>query len=350
MSKRRLLVIGSGKRVCEAALPVFDRASDLFELAGVFSRTPKRIKSEGHEHLVRGLDTLSPAELASIDLVYMVVSKAAVPAVLRQLVALGCAECDLLIETPVMLFRHLGHLGLLSSFRNAWVSEDTSTLPCFDPLHQLEGSGALGELRAARFDRSAYAYHGVAMAKAALRCERVVSARQQQLGPGERQRTFLLEQPGGARKTATILDPRDYTKGRMSFEFASGVVSDHEDRGQPAAARLEAELDAGRVTGFRLGDHRRALDEAERSLMGERKEGPGLTAWMDGMKRVGFLALVRQIAAGQGTYPLPQALEDAVVDYHLEKLGRYWATPLTDPRKPLARLSYKLVTAAARGQ
>ena len=47
MSKRRLLIVCSGKRVREAALPVFDRASDQFELAGVFSRTPKRIESEG---------------------------------------------------------------------------------------------------------------------------------------------------------------------------------------------------------------------------------------------------------------------------------------------------------------
>jgi hypothetical protein len=238
----------------------------------------------------------------------------------------------------------------LRAFRNTWVSEDTSTLPCFDPLHQLERSGELGELRSACFDRSAYAYHGIAMAKAALGCERVLSARQQPLDAGRRQRTLTLRAASGERKTATLLDPRDYGAGRMSFEFSKGSVADHSDGPETGRRLLEAEVDGVRVTGFRLGDHQRTLDDAERSLMGPRGDGPGLTAWMDGLKRVGFLALVREIAAGRGTYPLEQALEDAVVDYHLEKFGRYLATPATDPRCPLARLSYRLVTAAARGK
>lgn len=349
MTRRRVLIIGSGKRVREAALPVFERASELFELAGVFSRTPKRIESEGREVLVRGLDTLSPAELATIDLVYMVVSKPAVPGVLRRLVSLGIRDCDLLIETPVMLFRHLGHLGLLRAFRNTWVSEDTSTLPCFDPLHDLVASGELGALKSARFDRSAYAYHGVAMAKAALSCTRVASARQKSLSGDTRQRDLTLVRADGARRHATLLDPRDYSKGRMSFELERGRVAENSDEAGAPTLRLEPEFAGEGLTGFRLGDHRRTLDDAERSLMGTRGEGAGLTAWMDGMKRVGFLALIRQIAAGRGAYSLDQALEDAVVDYHLEKLGRYWSTPLTDPRRALSRWSYRLVTMVARG-
>jgi hypothetical protein len=68
---------------------------------------------------------------------------------------------------------------------------------------------------------------------------------------------------------------------------------------------------------------------------------------MDGMKRVGFLRLLRSIAGGAGGYPLDEALEDAVVDYHLERLGRYRSTPLTNPRARLARLSYKWITRLA---
>ena len=44
--------------------------------------------------------------------------------------------------------------------------------------------------------------------------------------------------------------------------------------------------------------------------------------------------------------PGDAALEDTVVDYYLEKVGRYRATALTDPRAPLARALLRLVSRA----
>jgi hypothetical protein len=65
---------------------------------------------------------------------------------------------------------------------------------------------------------------------------------------------------------------------------------------------------------------------------------------MEAMKRVGFLRLLRRLASGKGAYPVEQALEDMVVDYHLERFGRYLATPLTRPDAPLAKLILGLLT------
>ena len=59
---------------------------------------------------------------------------------------------------------------------------------------------------------------------------------------------------------------------------------------------------------------------------------------------VGFLALAARIAAGHGAYPLSDAVEDSVVDYHLEKLGRYRSTPFTRPDAPLARFAFSALT------
>ncbi len=346
MARRRLLIIGSGKRVTKAALPVFECASEHFELAGIFSRTAKSIESGGCSYDVAALDTLTEQTLREIDLIYMVVAKSAVPKVIAQLTALGVSHLDLLIETPVMLFRHYGHLGLLSSFRQVWVSEDTKPLPCFAPIRSLAASGELGALQSVLLEESAYAYHGVAMLKSALDCKRIKSARQARRADGRRDRTFKLEGADGASRVGRIIDPRNYSRGKLRFEFERGVVADHEVDG---ALHLEAKLLNDELTGFRVGDHQREFDNAERSLMGTPGEGLGLTAWMDGMKRVGFLALVRDIAADRGAYSLDDAVEDAVVDYHLEKFKRYHATPLTDPRKPLARLSYRLLTRIAGG-
>ena len=78
--------------------------------------------------------------------------------------------------------------------------------------------------------------------------------------------------------------------------------------------------------------------------MGSPSAGLGVTAWMDGMKRVGFLELLSSIASGRGAYPLMSAVEDSVVDYHLEKLGRYLSTPLTRPDASFSRLGFSVLT------
>lgn len=334
----RILVIGSGERVRKAALPVFERAPG-FELAGVVSRTPKTIESDGRSYNVLGLETLTPERLTEIDLIYMVVKKPAVPAVLRTLAATDLSRLDLLIETPVMLVRHLGHRKLLELFRNVWVSEDCQTLPCFDAVQSLVEAGAIGELRSARFDRSGYAYHGMAMVKATLGPGSIRRARQVRFAGGLRERTVHLTNG----RHATIIDPRDYSLGTMIFEGTKGSIADGE---MTSHHRLEALLDQDRCIGFRAGACRRELTAPELELIGSPAAGPGVTAWMDGMKRVGFLALMARIRAGQGAYPLSSAIEDSVVDYYLEKIGRYLATPFTRPDAALPRLAFSLLTKA----
>ena len=44
---RRVLIVGSGKRVREAALPAFLRARDQYEVRGIVARTKKELEVEG---------------------------------------------------------------------------------------------------------------------------------------------------------------------------------------------------------------------------------------------------------------------------------------------------------------
>lgn len=338
-SKRRILVIGSGKRVREAALPVIARAEEFFELDGILSRTPKFIESEGHDFDVGALSELTAARLSEVDLIYMVVSKPAVPKLLARLNELDVSHLDLLIETPVMLVRHLGHRSKLEAFRNVWVSEDCITLPCFDALRACLAAGEIGELRSVTFDRSAYAYHGMAMVKSLLGAKSIRRAKQRKHSAKRRERTIEVDNGLGA----TIFDPRDYSLGSMHIQGSSGSVSDRQAE-HPNSLLLSAELEGEACTGIRAGESHRSLTPAERELMGQASQGEGITAWMDGMKRVGFLALLRRIADGQGAYPLGAAIEDSVVDYHLEKFGRYRATPWTRPDAPLTRMAFSLLT------
>jgi hypothetical protein len=70
---------------------------------------------------------------------------------------------------------------------------------------------------------------------------------------------------------------------------------------------------------------------------------------MDDLKRVGFLRLLAAIRDGRGGYPVADAIDDMVVDYHLEKLGRYRDNPLTSPRYALGRLALSTLTRLGGG-
>jgi hypothetical protein len=56
---------------------------------------------------------------------------------------------------------------------------------------------------------------------------------------------------------------------------------------------------------------------------------------------------LREIHAGHGAYPLEEALDDIVIDLHLEKL-RYWRTnPLTSPRSAVGKALLSTLSRAA---
>lgn len=330
MSPRRVHVIGVGKRVLEAALPAFLRARESFSLVGVHARSARDIEVCGQRLAVRPLAELAVLEAG--DLVYLAVGKDAVPKVLAELIERGPAETDLLIDTPVVRFKHFAHLSKLRAFRDVWVPEDCSCLPWYDTLRLAVAAGAIGRARTLCFERSAYAYHGVAAAKAVLGSPRVTSARRRKLGEGRAERRLRLA--GGGR--VVILEPRDYQLGHFTLIGDSGRIG---DAAAPEAGlqRLETIEADGLVRGFRIGDWQTQLDEDEASLTAGDPAGSSVTRRMNAMKRVGFLRILRAIASGAGGYPVADAIDDMVIDYHLEKLGLYFANPFTSPRSPLAR-------------
>ncbi|MEM7310491.1 MAG: hypothetical protein AAF682_27700 [Planctomycetota bacterium] len=341
MSARGVLIIGSGKRVREAGLPALHRLPQDFEVRMVLARTAKELEADGRTYAVHAIDRLDAAALDGVGLVYLAVTKNAVPDVLRRLATLDVGGVDLLIDTPVVRFKHFRHIALLDAFRAAWVAEDCAYLPWLDPVRKAVAAGAIGEVEGALFYQSAYAYHGVATAKALLGDTRVKRARRRKMEKGFGLRELQLA--GG--KGAWIFEPRDYSVGRVALLGRSGSIADFEHDG-PGHLQLSPVVEDGDVTGLRLGDEVTAFDDDEVQLL--RGDAPelGLTARMDALKRVGFLRLLRAIAAGRGGYPIDDAIDDMVVDYYLEKLGRYLATPLTESRSGIARGLLKLVTRA----
>ena len=349
MTRRRVIVLGSGKRVCEAVLPALACAPDRFELVRVCARTAKTVTAGGREYAVEPLADLAPDELASADLVVACVAKQAVPAVLATLAKSGgdLATTDLLIDTPVLLFKHLGHLARLDAFRNVWVAEDCTTLPALDAVQAFLATGAIGRLREVVWLQSAYAYHGIAMARPLFGNAWVSRASRTRWQGPYAERVIRFRGAG----TLRVVEPRDYSIGHWLFLGERGQLADYPAKDHHLLAPL---VENGRAVGFAVGDVEVRLAADELELLGEPRAstdgaalGNGVARWMEGMKRVGLLRLLRRIDAGEGAYPLALAVDDTVCDYHLEKLGRYVANPLTTPRFASARLALRALTGLA---
>ena len=331
MMKKKVLVCGFGKRVREAALPAIAACEGL-ELAGIVAR---RTRLEGG-HEVGALKELSSLE--GVDVVYLAVGKDATPTVLDRLASLDPSGSDLLIETPVVRFKHFCHVRSLAAFRRVSVAEDCAYLPWFDTVRAAKEAGLLGEPRELLLHHSAYAYHGLATAKALLGTERISSGRRSREGGVQERRIHFS---GGTR--AVVHEPRDYSTGTWTLTGTKGTISDHVGPA-PGGHHLEALVEGGLVAGFRIGEVETHLTGAEQALTGGSPPGASVTARQEAMKRVGFLRIWDSIAAGEAAYPLADGLDDMVVDYHLEKLGRYVANPFTSPRSPLARVLLGSVT------
>ncbi|MBC8451442.1 MAG: hypothetical protein H8D72_01905, partial [Planctomycetes bacterium] len=242
--------------------------------------------------------------------------------------------------------------------RSVWVGEGMSTLPWLDVGRAAEEQ--LGAPQRLWLDRSAYAYHGVALAKTLLGSMQLKSASRKRLGEGRFERRLRFS--GGA--DCTIVEPRDYSIGGLRLECAAGVLFD------PGAGpadldvttgphyRLTTRFDSERIVGFEARAtepgaviYSTDLPVHEVELLGsfdeEAQRQRGVIAHMDAMKRVGFARLLDHIAEEAPHWGLLDGLDDMWVDYLLEKSGRYLATPLTSAHSGLARKLVGLTMAAA---
>lgn len=333
-SRKRIYVVGAGKRVVNDVLPVLASLEALWEVAGVFTRTARTLTTtDGRTWEAEGLDELERRGLDGIDLVYMVVAKGAVPDMLARLASLGPRATDIQLETPALLYKHLGRAPVLAPWRRVWVSEDTTPLPIWELVDRWVRANGHGAPDEVLLDRCGYAYHGVAMARRLLGGGRVRRARRR--ADGERDvRTLELESGG----RATIIGPRVYAQGRFLVRFGTTSIGDHEDADVAvrAVVRSGGEPDAGRCVAFEAGNERVDLDPAESDLLGPWNDPPDgpVAPHMHGLKRLGLRRLLTDLAHGSDGYAFADGLEDMAVDYHLERLRRYMRNPFTTPHGP----------------
>jgi len=336
-AKLRVAVIGVGKRVREAVLPALRAIEDHFEVVGLYARSGRSFDAAGRLWGVAPLAELT--NLQAVDLVYLAVGKEAVPPVLKHLAGLGASDTELLIDTPVVRFRHFRHLKLLTGFSRVGVPEDCAFLPWIAPVQECLASGVLGVLDELVLWKSGYAYHALATAKTILLAEEIQRARRIPTSNGMHERSLVMDNEA----RATIVEPRDYGSGWIQVIGSKGTLCD-QPRETSSSLHMEVTVQGGLCRSIRVGDFVTHLDDAEASLTGGDPANASVIARQEAMKRVGLLRVLRGVRDGELGYGLECGVEDMVVDYWLERLGRYRATPLTRPAAPLARAIFSTLS------
>jgi len=346
MSKKKILIIGAGKRVQSTVLPVLEKLEECVEIAGLLARSTRKIESIGRSFSVESIEALDEGILSGVDLIYMAVTKAQVPAVLQRLTPFELNSVELLIDTPVLCFKHYYRHGLLSAFKNTWATEDCCFLPWFDVVDLARNQDPIGDIQEVEFDRSAYKYHGLATLKQLLGCRSIVRAFRKQNKTGGVVRTIHFSNG----KVGRVIEPRDYTIGTTTLKGGRGMLT---DRMNYAGDRclLEPIVKGSSWTGFRIQDLTVFLGDAEVDLLntGAIVEATTIASRMEGSKRVGLYRLFKQILDGAGGYPYLEALDDMVIDYYLDRLGFYRSNPLMSIKSPIgSRLLHSITRLAGR--
>lgn len=337
MATRGVWIVGAGSRVKDAFLPVFRALEDRFEVRGLLARSERTLETDARSYPVRRLTSLAQSDLEQDDLIVIAVSKQSVPDVLAQLTRLDVRQADLLIDTPVVRFRLFHHWKRVLQFRGAWVAEDCADLPWIETILAAIEAGLIGDLREIHLDHSAYAYHAIATAKELAGQSRVRAGRRVKRGDD-----FVRTMRFTDGVSAEQVEPCRYASGSIRITGSSGFITDSANT--EGGLHLKALVSNERVVGFQVGAIETALREPESLLTAGDPEGASVIARQSAMKRVGLRRILARIADGYGGYAIRDGLDDMVVDYHLEKFGRYRANPLTSCDSPLARFLFGLVT------
>ncbi|TSA43997.1 hypothetical protein D4R49_01105 [bacterium] len=221
MPKRKVVVIGAGKRVEQVIAPALWFLQDEFEIVHIVARTPRSKPFLGGRMVVSLVDRVAEELWRTVDMVILATPKESVGVALRTIPEEHRGRIVLLMDTPVISLRRLGLLRVLRSFKRVVVSEDYLGLPFFEAAAQLIREGKIGALRSVYFFHSGYRYHALAAVKR-LSGSSVFSYIR--IRHGETTEWDIRTSSG---VSARILEPRDYKNGRTLIAGEKGTIGDY---------------------------------------------------------------------------------------------------------------------------
>lgn len=278
MTKQEIIVIGSGRRIQRDVLPCL-RASERFHLAGIYARKEKIVD----QFPVKPLRELSGEILKKTQWIFLSVTSEAVPGVLKYLSSFSVGHIHLLLDTPVLPSEQENAEHYLTPYLKSTAAEDIIELPWIQPVKDLLG----GEIRELVFNFSAYKYHGIALIKRLTDSLNFKDYRIKSQGGHE---VLELNSENGAH--SIVVEPRDYSKGSMTFSGPKGSIT---DGSEVTEFLMKPIISNHRCLGLEIGDREIKFSEAESVMIATVAEGATITSLTLELKRVALLRLMHQL-------------------------------------------------------
>jgi hypothetical protein len=319
----RVGLVGVGRRARQTILPAIVGLGDRVELAAVFARSTRSVELFGGTLTLDTRDDLARADLSDVDVVVVAVELRQVPAVLGDLTR-GSTAMTVMLDTPVLHHRDLGHLDTLERFGAAVVSEDCAALPPFRLARQLVDEGRIGDLEHVYLFHSGYRHHALATLQELVQAGRPSRLRVRRWGKGSAEVSVAFR--NGVE--ATIVEPRAYGVGRFLIAGSSGFIADYPIDHKHATV-VGFDLDDGRYRGLTVDGDPVELDALDEAFVANVPASLEDDSPMALLKIRGFMSLLDAVATGA---PAPRkAPIDAILDdltlRVAERAGRF-----VDPR------------------
>lgn len=223
---KNVLIIGSGKRVQSTIIPALMCLRDDFNISHIYSRSEKTIKCS-LDYEIETKTQLSDIDVASIDLIMVAITLDQVPSVLKKLLKYNTQHIVLMLDTPVLRFRDIYSVRYFKNFKKVLVLEDTIALPPFVVARDLIVKNNIGKLTSIDFIHNGYKYHALASLKMLVGNNKIISIKNRKLANKTQVKEILFPQE----IMTSLLEPRDYSKGKFIIHGESGSIADYEVQG-----------------------------------------------------------------------------------------------------------------------
>lgn len=320
MSKKRVLIIGSGLRVRNAILPALWCLRAELEIAGIYSRSEKEISLFDGQFQMTTKNSLEKVDFKSIDLIMLAITISEVPNVLKILSKHNTKHIVLMLDTPVLLPKDILAIRYFQNFRKVLVSEDMIAFPPFVLARQLICEGKIGKLKNIWFFYNGYKYHALASLKM-LTGSRIVRLRSRRFTNNLMQKDAHFI--GSVR--ATIYEPRDYDKGKFLLEGTSGYIADYDYPGK-SLYRIGYNIENGDFHGLTLNRYAVDKNQADKIYFANIPRNLFEKSLINSMKIRGLMDLITSAVSKNPVYqyrPIDGIWDNATIKIS-EKLSRFF--------------------------
>lgn len=323
VDKKRVLLVGCGRRAKEGLIPAFSCLRDYFEISGIVARSKRTLTLFHDQFRFETSSNFESVDFKKIDVICVAVPLSAVKEVLKKLAGFDTKHITLFLDTPVLAPQHLGAVRFFDNFKRVLTLEDSIALPPLVLARQLIDEGKIGRLKKIYFFHSGYRYHALASLKflTGEKTVRLVRTRYLSKAADATEYNFSF----GRRVAAQVLDPRDYSVGRFLIVGEKGVIADYELKGD-TVARIGYVMEGDNYRGLTLNGEKIAPDELDKLFLKYISDDLFKKSLMNSLKIRGLITLFMNWdkANSPFVYEATGGLYDALAIMVSEKFGVFW--------------------------